>query len=198
MISAHAFRAFNSEANGIEHTVMPKVQSPKSKVRNRLPAENSVPTATARIAALRMLARRELSESQIRQRLARRGHAQDDIDAAVERLKADRAIDDSRVAGAIARTETSLKRRGKRRIAQEMHRAGIAPALARHAIEETFSELDENVLIDAALSKRLRHGRPIADEKEFLRLYRYLMAQGFESDRVLAALSRRRGTVPEP
>jgi regulatory protein len=144
-----------------------------------------------------MLARRELSESQIRQRLARRGHAQDDIDSAVDRLKAERAIDDSRVAGAIARTETSLKRRGKRRVAQEMQRAGIAPAVARHAIDETFGELDESALIDAALSKRLRDGRAIADEKEFLRLYRYLMAQGFESDRVLSALSRRRGARPD-
>jgi regulatory protein len=144
-----------------------------------------------------MLARRELSELQIRQRLARRGHAEDDIDSAVDRLKAERAIDDSRVAGAIARTETSLKRRGKRRVAQEMQRAGIAPAVARHAIDETFGELDENALIDAALSKRLRDGRAIADEKEFLRLYRYLMAQGFESDRVLSALSRRRGARPD-
>jgi len=144
-----------------------------------------------------MLARRELSESQIRQRLARRGHAQDDIDSAVDRLKAERAIDDSRVAGAIARTETSLKRRGKRRVAQEMQRAGIASAVARHAIDETFGELDESALIDAALSKRLRDGRAIADEKEFLRLYRYLMAQGFESDRVLSALSRRRRTRPD-
>src|SRR5438046_2537924 len=36
-----------------------------------------------------MLARRELSEAQVRQRLARRGHAVDVIDAAIARLRAE-------------------------------------------------------------------------------------------------------------
>jgi len=48
--------------------------------------------------ALRMLARRELSEAQIRQRLARREHEPDLIDEAAARLKEERALDDVRVA----------------------------------------------------------------------------------------------------
>ena len=63
------------------------------------------------VAALRMLARRELSEAQVRQRLARKEHPAEEIDAAIDRLRADRAIDDSRVAEAIARTATAIKRR---------------------------------------------------------------------------------------
>ena len=45
---------------------------------------------------------------QVRQRLARKGHEPDAIDAAVARLREGRAIDDTRVAEAIARTETSI------------------------------------------------------------------------------------------
>ena len=139
-----------------------------------------------------MLARRELSEKQVRERLMRKGHDADEIDAAVERLKNERAIDDARVAGAIARTETTLKRRGKLRVAQQIARAGIGSAAARQALDETFETLDDEALLAAALARRLKGDRQIADDREFRRLYRYLIAQGFESDRVIKALSARR------
>ncbi len=139
-----------------------------------------------------MLGRRELSEAQVRQRLARKGYGTDDIDAAVARLKDERAIDDARVAGAIARTETSVKRRGRIRVSQQMARAGIGPETSRQALDQTFAELDPEELLAAALARRLRGDRPIADDREFQRLYRYLLSQGFESDRVLKVLSARR------
>jgi regulatory protein len=143
--------------------------------------------------ALKMLGRRELSEAQVRQRLARKGHAEDDVDAAVERLKQERAIDDSRVAEAIARTETGVKRRGRLRVRRQIENAGIAPAVARTALDAVFDEVDDDALLQAALGRRLRGNRPIADDREFQRLYRYLTTQGFESDRILRALNARRG-----
>ena len=144
------------------------------------------------IDALKMLGRRELSESQIRQRLVRKGHTEEDIDAAVTRLKAERAIDDTRVAEAIARTETAIKRRGKLRVRRQIEQAGIAPAVARKALEVVFEDLDDDALLQAALGRRLRGDRLIADDREFNRLYRYLAAQGFESDRILKVLNARR------
>ena len=188
--------AFNPEAIASSAFYMPKAQSPRPQALttdgNRLPSGNRTPADSPRVAALKMLGRRELSERQVRQRLERRGYGAPEIDEAIERLKADKAIDDARVAGAIARTETSLKRRGKRRVAQQIQRAGIASAVGQRAISDTFNGLDENVLLDLALAKRLRHDRTIADDKEFARLYRYLVAQGFESDTVIAVLSKRR------
>jgi regulatory protein len=139
-----------------------------------------------------MLARRELSEAQVRQRLARRSHESDQIDDAVARLKEERAIDDRRVAEAIARSETSLRKRGRRRVTRKIESAGISSSLARQAADETFHAIDADALLDAALAKRLRHGRVIADDREFNRLYRYLVSQGFEADRVLARLRKAR------
>ncbi len=139
-----------------------------------------------------MLGRRELSEAQVRQRLARKGHSEDDIEAAVQRLKQERAIDDTRVAEAIARTETGIKRRGKLRVRRQIENAGIAPAVARQALDATFEHLDDDALLQSALGRRLRGDRPIEDDREFQRLYRYLSAQGFESDRILRALNARR------
>lgn len=145
------------------------------------------------IDGLKMLGRRELSEKQIRERLARKGHAEDDIDAAVQRLKAERAIDDTRVAEAIARTETTIKRRGKLRVKRQIEQAGIAPTVAREALDAVFDEVDDDALLQAALGRRLRGERPIEDDREFQRLYRYLATQGFASDRILKALNARRG-----
>ena len=139
-----------------------------------------------------MLARRELSEAQVRQRLVRREHNPAAIDFAIARLRDERAIDDARTAAAIARTETGLKRRGRLRVRQQLTKAGISVSTARAATDEVFADLDEDALIEAALAKRLRHGRTVADDREFARLYRYLMAQGFESDRVVKTLTLRR------
>jgi regulatory protein len=148
--------------------------------------------SSAYIDGLKMLGRRELSEAQIRTRLARREHDEEEINEAIARLKAERAIDDGRVAGAIARTATSIKRRGRLRVRREIEHAGIARAAAAKAVEEAFGELDEDALLEASLSRKLRTGIELDDKRVFARLYRYLCGQGFESDRVLRALSAHR------
>jgi regulatory protein len=145
----------------------------------------------AYVDGLKMLARRELSEAQVRQRLAARGHDADAVEAAVTRLRAERALDDARVAEAIARTESAVKHRGKMRIRLQIERAGIAGPLARRAVDEVFNAIDADEQLEASLGRRL-HGRDtIADRKEFERLYRYLVRQGFETERVINALKRR-------
>ena len=151
--------------------------------------------ADAYFDALTLLARRELSEAQIRQRLARRGHPPAAIDTAVERLKAEGAIDDVRVAGAIARTQTHVRGRGKLRVVRQIEATGIASSIAKRVVDEVFQDVDSDALLAAALEKRLR-GRATIDEHDARRLYRYLTAQGFDSDRVLAALRRRKASRP--
>jgi len=134
-----------------------------------------------------MLARRELSEAQIRQRLTRRSHTTDSIEAAIERLKAERAIDDVRVAGAIARTETNIRRRGRLRVIRQIEAAGISSSIAKRAANEVFEDIDSDALLTAALEKRLR-GRDTVDEQTARRLYRYLITQGFDAHRVRTAV----------
>jgi regulatory protein len=141
-----------------------------------------------------MLARRELSEAQVRQRLSRRGHDPDGVERAVARLREERALDDARAAGAIARTETGLRSRGKLRVRLQIERAGIGKDVARRAVDDAFAAIDDDALLLASLTKRLRGRDRIADDREFARLFRYLVAQGFESDRVMKALEARRRT----
>ena len=146
---------------------------------------------SAYLDGLKMLARRELSEHQLRQRLARHGYARDAIDDAVTKLRDERALDDGRVAEAIARTETSIRRRGKIRVQLQIQKAGIDKSTAKRAIDVVFESIDDGALIEAALNRRLRGRDTIADDKEFQRLYRYLAGQGFEPDKIMATLTAR-------
>ena len=52
----------------------------------------------AYVAGLKMLGQRELSEAQVRTRLARKEFDSEDIDSAVARLRRERALDDRRTA----------------------------------------------------------------------------------------------------
>jgi regulatory protein len=143
---------------------------------------------SAYIDGLKMLGRRELSERQLRQRLARKQYSQDDVDEAIARLRGERAIDDRRVAEAIVRTETGIRKRGRVRVRLQLERAGIATETAKAAIDSVFDAIDDDRLLESSLHKRLRGRETIADDREFARLFRYLIGQGFESDRVMKAL----------
>jgi len=143
---------------------------------------------SAYVAGLTLLARRELSEAQVRQRLLRKKYSPDAIDAAVDRLKAEGAIDDARVAAALARSEVSVRRRGRIRVERRIQSAGIDAATARRAADEAYRDVDSEALLGAALVKRLKGRASIADQREFQRLYRYLIAQGFDADKVLSIL----------
>ena len=142
-------------------------------------------------AGLELLARRELSEAQLRARLARRQFDAGEIDAAIARLRSERALDDRRAALACARTEASLRRRGRARVVQQVESLGIARDVARAAVSEVFAELDERSLLEQALERRLRRGVSLADAAGVRRLHRYLIAQGFEPAHVAALIESR-------
>jgi len=145
----------------------------------------------AYIVGLTLLARRELAEAQLRERLARRKFEKDDIDAAVARLRRERAIDDRRTAVACARTEMRLKHRGRARVVRQIEALGIARDTARDAVAEVFAEVDETELLQQALDRRLRHGMDVSDPAVFRRVHRYLLGQGFDPGRVTALLRSR-------
>jgi len=136
--------------------------------------------ADAYIVALTMLSRRELSEAQIRTRLARKQFDHDDIDAAVERLRQDGTLNDRRVALAAARLESAIRHRGRSRVLQKLRSLGIDSAIAESAVNEVFEEVDEGALLDRAFERRLRGQAPKdLDEKGRARIVRGLAAQGF-------------------
>jgi regulatory protein len=141
--------------------------------------------------ALTLLSARELSESQLRARLRRRQCDADDIDRAVSRLKADRTLNDQRVAVAIARMESAIKHRGRARVIQKIRQAGIDGDTADAAAREVFQDVDEGALLDHALERKLRGQAVTAlDEKGRARVIRSLVAQGFSFEAVMKRLRK--------
>ena len=144
----------------------------------------------AYVAALKLLGRRELSEAQVRQRLVRAGFSTDAVTDAVHALRAERAIDDERVARAAARTEAVVKRRGRLRVVRYIESLGIDAGVARRAADEVFGELDPDESLRQAIERRYKGRRPTGD-KQVAQAFRYLVGQGYEPERVLKILKSR-------
>jgi regulatory protein len=143
-------------------------------------------------AGLAMLARRELSEAQIRERLRRKEFEPDVIEAAVTRLREVRAVDDRRVAVSVARTESQIRSRGRGYVLRRLQSIGIGPELAKEVVDEVFGALDETALLERALTRRMRgRNARVQDQAQFRRLLNQLIRQGFPPSAVIAALKAR-------
>lgn len=152
----------------------------------------SDPARAAYAAALAMLSRRDLSEAQLRERLARKEHAPEAIDEAVARLVTVGLLDDRRVARIAARTEAEVKSRGRSRVMRRLQSLGIPPRIAQDAVDEVFGAVDEKLLLERALARRLRGPAAIIrDASHFRRLFQQLVRQGFPPSAVLQALKAR-------
>jgi len=141
---------------------------------------------------LTWLSRRELSVHQVRERLSRRDIPADEIEQVIQRLIGDRTLDDRRVALAVARTDTGVRRRGRRRVLEHLRQLGIDRQTADTAIQDVFGDLDESALLDQAIERSLRGRQAQAlDRKDTARVVRRLIGQGFEPGAVYARLRRR-------
>jgi len=147
--------------------------------------------------ALQLLARRELTEKELRSRLVDRDHPRDEIDRVITHLLETRELDDGRVARAYARTAAGVKGRGRLRVMRELNAMGVARETATEAITEVFADVDERALIAKALRKKMRGKTRISNAAEHARLYQYLMRQGFTPAGIVAALRKIGGRVDE-
>ena len=140
--------------------------------------------------ALQLLARRELTEKELRDRLLDRDHPREEIDRVITHLLESKALDDGRVARAHARTAADVKGRGRLRVIRELNAMGVARVTATEAVTEVFADVDERALIAKALQKKMRGKARITDAREHARLYQYLMRQGFSPAGIIAALRK--------
>lgn len=155
-----------------------------------------MPDRSAYVDALHLLARRELSVQQLRERLIDREHDRAEVEGAIERLLETRALDDRRVAAAYIQTALKVKGRGRLRIQRELQQMGISREVATEALAQAFGDVDERALITKALQKKLRGGKQISSASEYARAYQYLMRQGFSPAAASAALRAYRRTAP--
>lgn len=142
--------------------------------------------ATAFVAGLRLLGRRDYASAEIRTRLTARGYPSAEIEAAVARLQSDGSLDDRRAAAAHAR-QSALKGRGRKRIAIELARRGVDADVIDDVLAST-SEDDEVRSIRRVLARRRGPTNLTADARRAL--IRHLLRRGFAMDAIRRALGR--------
>ena len=140
--------------------------------------------AGARLLALRLLNRRDYAAGELSARLAERGVGVEVADSVVERLVAERLVDDERFAGHYVDWQAG-RGQGPIRIAAELRERGIAGEVVDSAVGARDARWREA----CRQLRRRRFGEAApADYKERARQARFLQYRGFSADQVRAAL----------
>ena len=145
----------------------------------RTRTEPAQPKGTAYAAALRALALRRLTEVQLRERLSRRGFADD----AVARCRGEGYLDDRLFAQLYV--EGRRKAVGDARLVAELVRRGIEREAARAVVDA--AEFDEGARLDSAI-ERLYRIRPALD---YPHAARALERRGFPAPSIYRRLGAR-------
>jgi regulatory protein len=140
----------------------------------------------AREAALRLLAYRPRSETEMRQRLARRGLAPNVVQETIDRLRDHGLLSDVAFARFWVETRDQSSPRGRRLLWQELSAKGIGREIARQAIATVAEE-------DAALRAAQKKARQLQgqDYTTFRRrLGDFLLRRGFPYPTVHTTVER--------
>ncbi|MBO9678846.1 MAG: recombination regulator RecX [Acidovorax sp.] len=132
--------------------------------------------------ALRLLAQREHSRTELAAKLARHVQEGDDLDAVLRDLEAKGFIDEQRVAESLVHRRSA--RLGTQRLVQELRGKGVDEQLVRATAEQLRATEFER----AQAVWRQRFGQPPATPQERARQMRFLAARGFGGDTVRRVL----------
>ena len=140
-------------------------------------------------AALRMLARRALSEGEIRGRLGEKGFPGAHAEAAIRRLRELGLADDPGLCGRLAVQYRETRGYGPAKIAWTLRRRGFPRELVEETVGRCCSPEEEIAAAAAALRKKFRGGLP-AGREGAARAYRFLAGRGFSPDACRRALGK--------
>jgi regulatory protein len=122
------------------------------------------------------------STSEIAMKLAARDIPPDIAREAIARVTGYGYLDDTALAGQLARGMRS-RGYGRRRAEQKLRERRLGDACARAALDEAFGEQDEASLAREALGRR-----PVTDDAERRRALAFLARRGFSAGAAWAAI----------
>lgn len=148
-------------------------------------------------AALRLLTRRDRSETELRQKLEQFGFSLTAINTAVEKCRKYNYLDDDRYAKERAR---ALMRNGRgvgRKIGLDLRHRGIGEELILKAISTAEEEFPPTNLLQTQLQRRFPNfDYTIADNRERKRVINFFQRRGFTLDQIFSALKNGREKAP--
>ena len=130
------------------------------------------------------LNRAEHSSYQLTVKLQKKGYIKNEYQPALDYLRAEGTLDDSRFAGAYLHTRSLSKKEGYARLFSELRKRGIAADTARQALNDFFAEIDEAELCEGAARSLIRKG--YTDQK----LYSALQRKGFPFSMIKRCITR--------
>jgi regulatory protein len=134
---------------------------------------------SARKRALRLLAAGPRTVAELRQRLAKAGVSEGHVQAIVGDLMRLGYLDDRAYALSRAKSLFAGGKNGPRGVLSKLTAKGVAPDVARRAMEEALAEESEDQLARRALASR-PHGK-LVGEKDNGRAARFLLRRGFSA-----------------
>ncbi|MDR5858973.1 regulatory protein RecX [Halomonas eurihalina] len=142
--------------------------------------------STPRDDAIRLLARREYARGELRERLAAKGHAAEDVEACLLELEEQGLQSDARFAESFLRSRVA-RGQGPLKLRAELGRRGIDDDIARQAFAELASEVDWFELAAEVLARRF--SGPGQTPRERARRERFLAGRGFDFEQLRHALT---------
>jgi regulatory protein len=153
----------------------------------RRAAAAAPPTAYQR--ALVRLARRDHSVAELRRALLDRGHGEEEVEAALDRLRRERYVDDAGFAERFARSRMAHQGHGRLRIRQDLRQRGVDRRSSEAGIAGALLEVDEKGLVDGLARRYWRQHAAVAPDRRLPRLWAFLVRRGFAPGLVRERLS---------
>jgi regulatory protein len=152
-----------------------------SAAREDLPVPDA---AKLRLRAIGLLARRDHSRAELRQKLARQGGEAADIETVLDALQAENLLSERRFAEGVVRVRGA--RYGSSRVAQDLRARGIAGELAA----DLLGNLKASEAERAQVIWQRKFGNAPADARERARQMRFLQSRGFAAEIIRKVVPR--------
>ncbi len=150
---------------------------------------SAAPPPTAYQRALRRLARRDHSVAELRRALLDRGHDAAEVEAALERLRRERYLDDAGFAERFARSRMAHQGHGRLRIRQDLRERGVDRGVTEAGIAGALREVDERDVLDGLARRYWRQHTGAEPQRRLPRLWTFLLRRGFAPGLVRERLS---------
>jgi len=150
----------------------------------------AAPPPTAYQRALRRLARRDHSVVELRRALLDRGHDEEEVAAAIDRLRRERYVDDTGFAERFARSRMANQGHGRLRVRHDLRLRGVERRTVEAGIARALREIDEKGIVDGLARRYWRQHAAVEPTRRLLRLWAFLVRRGFAPALVRDRLSR--------
>ena len=170
-----AFVLYNGELN--IYGIKEQTEIPENVYREII---DVVLTKRAKLRAANLLAKREYTENQIRNKLKEGGYPPICIETAISCMKTYHYLDDERYAASYLASR--LEKKSKRQLSMELLNRGIEKEMVQTMLEEADQDGETQVRAVRALLKKKKFSNQTSTYEERQKISAYLYRKGFSTD----------------